>query len=301
MTEQQLDLHSRAVELSRQHRALESDIVFILAKIERERIFLKLGYESLFGYAVKALGLTESSAYAFITISRKCQDLEVLKDAIANKDISVTKAARLVSVLTKENASELLEFAMSHTSREIDAKVAEIRPRAKVRDRIRPLSKDWLKLEGSISHGVAKQLKRAQAVLASKLGRNPDLNMVLEAALGAYLSKNDPLEKAKRSLSRPQQLCTNRVKKGRSPLTAAQRHTVHLRDKGRCTFVNPLTKERCTNDRWLEKHHIVGVKDGGGNDPENIRTLCSLHHDLVHQMTLPVEGEGRADVNQESG
>ncbi|PWU22851.1 MAG: hypothetical protein C5B49_00015 [Bdellovibrio sp.] len=78
-------------------------------------------------------------------------------------------------------------------------------------------------------------------------------------------------------------------KKKRVPFTAAEMHAVHARDGGRCTFVDPVTGKRCQNDRWLHFHHIVGVAQGGGNNPENISSLCAAHHDLVHQMCFPLD------------
>jgi len=75
----------------------------------------------------------------------------------------------------------------------------------------------------------------------------------------------------------------------RIPLRAAQKHAVFLRDQGRCTHVG-MDGKRCNQDRWVDVHHIVLVKDGGTNDPENLTTLCWSHHDLIHQMQLPIEG-----------
>jgi hypothetical protein len=85
----------------------------------------------------------------------------------------------------------------------------------------------------------------------------------------------------------PEQLCVNRVRK---PLTAEQKHTVFARDKGQCTHINDQG-ERCDADRWLDVHHIVPVSQGGSNEPENLTTLCSFHHDLAHQLSLPIEGQ----------
>src|SRR5262249_527268 len=76
----------------------------------------------------------------------------------------------------------------------------------------------------------------------------------------------------------------------RTPLTAAQKHAVFKRDQGRCTHVD-ASGRRCNQDRWLHTHHIVHVSQGGNNEPENLTTLCSFHHDLVHQLSLPIEGQ----------
>lgn len=85
-------------------------------------------------------------------------------------------------------------------------------------------------------------------------------------------------------------LCKTSAPALRRPFSASEKHTVFLRDQGRCTFVNERG-ERCNADRWLHIHHIKAVSHGGTNDSSNLTTLCSFHHDLVHQLSFPLEGE----------
>lgn len=87
-----------------------------------------------------------------------------------------------------------------------------------------------------------------------------------------------------------QRLCKTESFDKRVPLTAEQKHQVNHRDKGQCTFVDQHGK-RCENKRWVHIHHIRHVQDGGTNDPDNLTTLCAYHHDLTHQLTLPIEGQ----------
>ena len=451
-----LRLHEQAVNLCARVRALEAEMIEILISIELEKVHRLLGYSSLFSYAVEGLRLSESNAYAFISVSRKCRECAPLRSVIGERALSVSKASRLVSVLTVENAEVLLAFAATHSARQIDQEVAKLRPKGKSEDQVKPLSKDWEKLSCAVSPEVSARLKRVQSLVSSKLGRAADFNEALFAALGAYLEKHDPVIKAERARKRaalkagsirppaktavseadsfqptaqaavsktgsdqptaqagvskagtsrptskasslpnpeavekagaPQkpeaiwknggvrkpaaiqepdstqrpdlirqpeaiqkkragiqkseairepdvtrkpdlaqksdvvrkpdafqkpdvtdkpngarkpdvvrkpeaELCTSRVNKIRIPLTAAQKHSVQARDSGRCTFVDPVTGQRCANDRWLHLHHVSPVSHGGGNEPGNLRTLCAAHHDLVHQLSLPIDYE----------
>jgi hypothetical protein len=132
-------------------------------------------------------------------------------------------------------------------------------------------------------------LKRVESLEGKKSGA------ALEAALRVYLQHKDPVQKAKRA-QKKSELCVRRVQvkktnhSKRVPLTAAQKHAVFVRDEGRCTHVGPDGK-RCGSDRWIEIYHIRPVSMGGGNEPENLTTLCSFHHDLAHQLSLPLEGQ----------
>ena len=76
----------------------------------------------------------------------------------------------------------------------------------------------------------------------------------------------------------------------RVDLTAEVGHAVTIRDRGRCTHIDQHGA-RCNSDRYVQTHHLIRVCDGGTNELSNLTTLCSAHHDLVHQYSLPLEGQ----------
>jgi hypothetical protein len=303
LSPRQQALHERAVELCVKYEKDQSEIVNILIQINREKLFKLFKCASLFKYAVTDLKLSPPSAYMFISVSRQCAKHLPLRQAVERGSLTVAKAARLVSALNQDNCQALLEFAFNHTYDELDFEVARINPKSKTKDRMKPISADWVQLEGGISHDVAIKLKRAQSVMSTKTGVAADLNTTLNEALDLFLAKHDPVVRAERiqnkkarlSEAHKNKLCAHGVLKNkqtrRTPLTADQKRQVHLRDRGRCTYIHPDTGERCTNERWIETHHVVSVAEGGGNELENLTSLCSAHHDLVHQLSLPLEGQ----------
>jgi 5-methylcytosine-specific restriction endonuclease McrA len=376
-------LHERALTLSHQHRRVESVLVTTLEEIDRLQFFRRLGYSSLFTYAVTALQLSEAAAYSFISVARKSREFPELKDSIANQKLTVAKAARIVSILSVENAGELIEFAGTHSTREIDRKVAVLRGAlcgaaagfaggfAGVRGQLVSLK---------ISRETKELLKRARDLLASKSSTqrllpskkgsqktpasqkrgNLEMDQVLQLVLGEYLRLHDPVKKAQRALARrdgrgatalrrenstrqeksaqgitviqaKNSVRTESAREAESPLRAAdaiqainsvgtecsahskgseqteksvratlitkrrrllahEKHAVFARDGGRCTFKDALGRQ-CESERWLHLHHIHPVSLGGGNQVSNITTLCSFHHDLVHQLSFPIEGQ----------
>ena len=299
----QLKLHNLAIELCAGHRRLEAEIVRLLLQIEKQKIFRVLGYSSLFNYAVKALDLSEATAYSFITVARKCGECPALFSSIESQHLSVSKASRIVSALSQENAAEL-EFAKTHSSRQIDLEVARSHPKkAKGRDRVKVLSGDEAELKCAIPCSALARLERVQSLLSSKLGRAASLGEALDLALGDCLEKRDPVAKAKRAQARQAKKASRsaqtekpqensaQTRSGRVPLTAHEKHAVFARDEGRCTFVDPKTGQRCNNNRWTHTHHKIPVSQGGTNDPENLTTLCAAHHDLVHQLSFPFDGQ----------
>jgi hypothetical protein len=305
-------LHKRAIELARTHRNIEAELIAIIQCIDEKKIFKKLGYSSLFMYALRELDLTESLAYSFSSVARKAKSAPALQEAIATKTLSVAKASRIVSVLDAENAETLVKFAKTHTTRETEREVARRNPQKAHSDRVKALSENLVQLQISISNKVYEKLKRAQSVAAQK-GLIDDLNTILDVVLTEYLNRHDPVEKANRNRGQNAKNAKNFCARRNSPrpsasasanyrsgstrrLSAGEKHPVHRRDRGQCTFIDPQGR-RCDNDRWIHLHHITPKSLGGKNHPANLQTLCSFHHAFIH---YEANHEANRDAHRET-
>jgi len=290
-------LHEKALVLSREHRRVESQLVSLLMEIDCLQLYRLLGCASLFTYVVSMLGFSEGAAYQLITVTRKAKDIAALQTALEEQRLTVAKASRIVSVLSVDNASELIEFASRHTSRETDLEVA------------RRAGRDGNERRSSLKipvHVLAK-LKHVQSLMGQV-----EFEAMLEKLADYYIEREDPVKKAERALAKRAATAESgpansersertesersestrakscvRSRKSmhskRKPLTARELHTVNARDGRRCAFID-ANGNRCPNERWLHVHHIQSVARGGRNTPENLITLCSRHHQLVHQL-----------------
>lgn len=294
-------LHQKAIHLAREHRRVEWEIIRVMQEIDRAKMYKKFGCTSLFKYSVDALGLSEAVAYSLISVARKSVEVPALKHAIQHGELSANKASRIVSVLTQDNAASLIEFAKANSRRAVDWEVAKLNPISARPDLSKPISSENVELRLTISKTTFERFQRAIQIDAKNGASPKSMSGMLEVLLNEYLKRSDPVEKANR---RPdQKLCPDRVGKTslkpnlantdrtpRRPLTAEQKHAVNRRDQGRCTFKDQNGR-RCENQTWLHVHHIQPVHQGGSNRPENLTTLCSAHHDLIHQLSLPIEGQ----------
>ena len=316
LTPEQLTLHKRAVACGRGHRAAEAELVLALQEVERAGLHRAFDCASLFAYAVRELGLTDSVAGTAIAVARRAALVPRLQEAIASQRLSVSLASRIVRCLTLDNAESVIGFALAHTFREVDEECARISPRPDAGDGAKPTGEKRVKLTVTVSHDVFKAIRRVQS-LEARCGRGAGMERALQAAAEEYLERRDPVRKAARAqakaatasketpaaAARPRASagpCAHRDKpdimskpafgSGRVPFTAAQKHAVHARDGGRCTHVGESGK-RCASDRYVDVHHVRPVSRGGGNEPSNLTTLCSFHHDLVHQISFPIDGQ----------
>lgn len=289
------EIHNRALYICKRYFNAESELVLVLIEVDRSKLYRDLGKRSLFVYAVECLGLSEAVACCFISVARKSAEVPELRAAIVKHKISVSKASRIVSALNKENASELISFASGHTTREIDFEMARRNPKACARDRVKPVSENKIQMTVTLTMEKYAEFMRAEALLAQK-GKAGKTGENLVSISRYFVDHEDPVRKADRAMKRKArkvgadekksgELCLNRV-----PLTAAQKHEVFARDRGRCTHVDASGK-KCGSDRWVKVHHIRPVSQGGGNEPENLTTLCGFHHGLVHQLSFGIDGQ----------
>jgi len=294
-------LHEKALVLSREHRLVESQLVSLLMEIDDLKLYRLLGCTSLFTYVVSMLGFSEGAAYQLITVTRKAKDIAALKTALEEQRLSVAKASRIVSVLSVDNASELIDFASRHTSRETDLEVAR-RAGRDGNERCSSLK---------IPVRVLDKLKHVQSLMGQI-----EFEAMLEKLADYYIEREDPVRKAERALvkraaaasaesgpasserSEPARAKSRaRSRKSmhskRKPFTAHQIHTVNARDGRRCAFID-VKGNRCPNERWLHVHHLQSVARGGTNNPENLVTLCAAHHQLVHQSSTWIREPARS-------
>lgn len=309
-------LHEKALEAARKYASAEAELLAVLLAIDNDRAYRELGHTSLFNYAVQALKLSESTAYNFITVARKSREVPALMTEISRGTLSVSKARKVVPVLTRENQDEWIGKAQTLPQRSLEKEVARIAPREATPERTTYLSETLVKLTLGMSEKLHLKLKRIVDLESQRTRQAVSLETALEAMAELYLERNDPLEKAKRAqavkapsantasantvpacitptstapATRNQQE-TPTIEKpvarqarvpGRIPLPSAIRHAVNLRDQRRCAHTN-AQGTRCTEYRWLDIHHLMPVNQGGGNDPSNLTTLCFAHHRMRH-------------------
>ncbi len=287
-------IHLRALAAAASYRKAEAELIGVLQDAEVQQVYIHRGHSSLFQYVVTELGLGENTAYSLITVARKAREVPELREDIASGRITLSNARRVSSVLTQGNQIEWLGKARELSARRLDREIARVRPQASTPERASYINGDRVRLELGLSERAMLKLRRAQDLLSQSRRRPVSLEETLESMTEEFVRRRDPVERAKRHQVRrgpnePSEsvgkLVTNRASTQnppvRHPLRASVRHRVHFRDGGRCTYILS-SGLRCNRSRWIDIHHKHPVSQGGTNAPENLTTLCSAHHRLVH-------------------
>ena len=314
-------LHKNAIELARRFHNAESAMIDILQLIDEKKIFLDLGFTSLFDYSVRALKLSESTTSNFITVARKSKTVPELKMAISAGDITVAKARKITPVLTPGNQAHWIGLAKTLPKHKLEKEIAKVMPESATPGRTRYVSETRIELKIGISEVLMEKLKNAQNILSQKLKKSASLEDTLGELVECYLLKRDPVGKAKKIMAAksaqgsaqgsakmpikkvvgvlppptpqaragsPDGISTE--KRGCVPGTryieATLKHEIRVRDGFQCSH-SSTQGERCSNKRWLEIHHKLPLFRGGSNTLENLETLCSAHHKMFHREFLP--------------
>ena len=198
-----LDLHIQACEIATRYQKIEIELVDILQRINQHRVYLRYGCGSLFEYAVSQLKLSESTAYNFIAVSRKALEVPQLKEAIKSQSLSVSKARRITSVITKENQEKWIPLALELSQRDLEKEVALANPQEEKPERAKFVKEDRVNLNFNVSEDLYNKIKRVQDLEAQRTGKVVSLEEALKAMAELYLEKKDPVEKAMRLVAKP--------------------------------------------------------------------------------------------------
>ena len=275
-------LHSEIFEEVRAFHKSESRILDLLQKIDAAKLYLEMGYSSLFKYSVGYLKLSEAQSWTFMTVARKSKEVPELKTQIDNGELSVSTARRIVPVLEKSNHVEWIEKAKMLTKSELEKEVSKISPHAfKRKEIVRSLSENDSSVRFQISDEKLKKWKRMQTLMMSKKRKTLDLMSAIDELVEDFLKKEDPLLKEAKL---PKEIPgSGQVRVVKRSIPVNLRRQVLQRDNASCQFRAAATGKICGNDSFIQIHHLEPWAQGGRHEVDNLQALCSAHHSWGHR------------------
>jgi hypothetical protein len=126
-------------DLVQKERETTIKVLLHIIEFDRRKLYLGIGYSSLYNYCVMHLGYSESAAMRRIKTSRIIREFPEIYSMLEANELNLTGVCLLADILTPENKNELLEQARCKSKRQIEAIVAMHNPGRKIRDRVRIL------------------------------------------------------------------------------------------------------------------------------------------------------------------
>lgn len=122
------DFTAHLQELLRRERVALADFVVALAEFDRRRLWIDLGYASLFDFLHRELGLSKASAFYRKRAAELIQRFPDVAEPLRDGRLCLTSVVEVSKVLTDENHDEVLPRFFLLSKREAKVVSAAIRP-----------------------------------------------------------------------------------------------------------------------------------------------------------------------------
>lgn len=310
------DLIAELGHLVARERWATGQVLRSLMEFDARRLYLALGYSSMFAYCTQALHYAEHAALNRIEVARAARRLPCLLGHIDAGMLNITGARLLVPHLTPENVDRLLAAATHKSKREIEEMVATLQPKPGVPSIIRrltppkeaapagtvsepppdaigaaaPQSQPTTVTPPVTSHRTLVPFSSEHYKVQFTITRETRDRLRQVQDLMRHVNPNgDPavifdrgLTLLLEDLQRSRYAATSRPRAPRRDrakgrhIPADVRRAVWLRDAGRCAFVGASAV--CGERGFLEFHHVVPFAAGGPATVANIQLRCRAHN-----------------------
>jgi hypothetical protein len=133
------ELLARVERLVKADQALSVKLLVHLGEVEARKLYLELGYSSMYDYCMTALGMSEAETYLRLLAAKTGKRLPLVLERLAEGGVHLTAIKLLAPLLTEENHVALLDRARGLSKRQLEVLVAELAPKADVLERLRKL------------------------------------------------------------------------------------------------------------------------------------------------------------------
>lgn len=277
-----LEIRSKA----KHEQKLTFEIIELIREVGERRLFLQLGYSSLFDFVTKDLGYEPSSAMRRIQAARVVDQIPEVKSKIEDGSLSLSVISQVQSFfkreestkgtkLSKDQKIEILNIVQNKTTREAERELAKLSPEAVKRtESERVISENLTELKIVIDKDLKEQLDELKLLWSHQ---NPNLTYAdLIRLMVKKLNKTKASEGVSARAGDLVSLPAPVVAKRHIP--SQVRRYVWTRDQGCCQFKDPSSGRKCQSKYQVQIDHIHRFRDGGLSTPENLRLLCRAHN-----------------------
>lgn len=337
------DLDRNILTLCTRINAATYELLVLVREFDERAGWVKWGLKNCAEWLAWRCDLSMATAMEKVRAAHALKMLPLISDAFSSGELSYSKVRALTRVANRNNEGELLNFALRHTTANVEARCRELRcgredsidsaARAYAnrslrirRDRERSMMVVTVELPMDTGELIEKALDKARddecldipdLVDTSWSTRQADafVNMVSgylsgkknegstndnylvtvhvdQAALAGGEGRSAlPIESVKRLCCDSKAVVITENENG-EPLSIGRKtrivptaieRALRARDNNCCTFPG------CHNRRYLHSHHVEHWSNGGETNLDNLMSLCTKHHTLVHEGGFRIE------------
>jgi hypothetical protein len=300
MTDQQLIISTD--KLVAEERRITLEVLLHLREVEVRRLFVDLGFDSMYKYCIQHLKYSEGEAQRRLASARLLRELPEIESQIQTGDLNITNLSAVQSFvraekmadkpLTREEKLELISSVENKSTRQVKSElIQQSHQPALLADKFQMAATGILptqltKFETSMTEENLELLHEFRNLYAHDLPDLSNQSVLIFLLNKAVQQKKKKLGLIEKTSQKPNALLPSaanekskgKIEKRRKPLTAAVKKLVWKRANACCEHVDAKSKARCPSRFALETDHIIAVALGGSDDLENLQLLCRAHN-----------------------
>ncbi len=314
------ELTSRIDLLRSKEREITLKFLTYLGEFDKRRLYLELGFSSLFDYCTRKLGYSDGSAFRRVESARCLKENPELSNDILSGKVSLSVIATAARAI-KDKKISVFDI-IGKSAREVTSLIAENRPVGKPKEKITEIKvikerkREALPLQDlfSLDQFQNVSLLQESPISTSKSEPKPEPDTRYEIKFSLSKDIYNELQTLRSKLSNKlgsnisiegifTELIKNYSKKGKAKkIRNANKNSRYVpisikrevadRDGGKCSYVSK-DGIRCTQDHYLHYDHVKPFALGGKTTSDNLRFLCRAHNHMFARMTFGEVGFAR--------
>ena len=285
------ELLQKVTVLVRKERELVEHLLWHLQEVQSRKLYLDMGFTSLYECLVKHFKYSEAVAYSRISALRIINAVPEASHALKAGEVSVTTLSLTQSFIRKQEKqrgaqtslkekNQVLELVKNRSTQEVKQTLATLAPVAHLpTDKVQYLSETHLQLQVTLSKATLEKLSKLKSLISHQ-NIDPTYEELLNLSLDAAILS----EQKKRGLLNPSQTVNQpttttqsfSIKSSRYISRSIKRQALN-RSQARCQH-QYANGQQCNSQFQLQFDHVQAFSKGGSSLAENIQVLCRVHN-----------------------
>jgi hypothetical protein len=311
-------LHQQLRKIAKQRAALDAEEARYLREAEAIRLWRRLGYVHMGEYLERELGYGPHAGAERLRVARELGGLPQIEAKLTDGTLLYSAVRELTRIATPATEAAWIEAARGKNLRQIEALVSGHKQGDLPDDPTSPeLIHRVVRLE--LSPQAFALFRQVQSALADQHGGQLDDSALIEAMCRRALEGDAASERPAHQIAitvcascgrgwqtgagHEIEIGPKAIERARcdaewigsledteparvtATVTPRLRRQVLARDRHHCAVPG------CRSARNLDLHHIEYQRDGGSHELANLLTICSGHHQLLHDGALTITGK----------